>query len=129
MPQNDEICLICRADDGLVDAHSGTKPYMHLSHLECMREWLNQTTKILCPLCSQNFHPTFLNELCSEQPKEFILRLIRCMHSIDLEFLKQLIGSKVCDVEIYSQLLTDASEQGRIEVVELLVDIGVDARE
>jgi hypothetical protein len=50
------------------------------------------------------------------------------MHSIDLEFLKQLIGSKVCDVEIYSQLLTDASEEGRIEVVELLLDIGVDTR-
>ncbi len=119
----DAVCLICRSDGDLVDAHSCKNSYRHLCHIECMQGWLNHTNRIVCPLCSQNFGLGFLKELSVGQPAEFRLK---CMSSIcsmgDIKLLREYIADEQCWENLYTDILELASKNDSLDVVKLFVD-------
>jgi hypothetical protein len=117
-------CLICRDTENLLDAHSGSKPYQHIYHLACIREWFTHSHKFTCVLCSGNFAPLFFRELVVGQPKDFIkicVGAICCTADLDLprEFISN--HNKFQD-----DALVAACESGHLETIKLLIANGAD---
>jgi hypothetical protein len=117
-------CLICRDTGVLLDAHSRTKPYLHLYHLDCIREWLTHSKKFTCVLCSGNFAPQFVRSLVTDQPTDFVKTCVAAICSTaDIDLLKDFI---INDKELQNHALVVACESGHLETTKFLLANGAD---